>query len=516
MSTQTPIDIDRMMADIREELSCKFPPEPRSSEGGKLTPDEILARTRVELDRRRRDQPAAVSTSPRESGGAFWRPAAERLPVQPQYILPDLLKYADADFVDIAYRTVLRRPPDSTGFHHHLAMLRSGSASKVEILGELRWSPEGMARSVHIDGLLIPYKLQQWRRKRYVGPVLSWMHSFARLGTLSERQVMLDAAQAHEAQSVGRALNQVSDQFEKHIASLERQLANSPDSASYEALKNNLADTGLRLIATEAELAQTQQVVKAQDARLDSLESQLQTILEREQRQRGDAHALDPLYAQFEDAFRGDRSLVRQRSQPYLGWMQECGAGTVEAPVLDVGCGRGEWLELLRDQGLVGKGIDLNKVFIGACRELDLDVIEGDAISSLRAMPDNSVGAITSMHLVEHLPFEGVIALLDEALRVIRPGGMIVLETPNPENLSVASHTFYFDPTHRNPLPPEALRWIVEARGFQNARVERLSEARELNAPDLLPDTVPGAASINVLLASLGVAPDYAIVARRP
>ena len=119
------------------------------------------------------------------------------------------------------------------------------------------------------------------------------------------------------------------------------------------------------------------------------------------------------------------------------------------------------------------------------------------------------------MHLVEHLPFERVIALLDEIRRVLRSGGLVLLETPNPENLSVGVCNFYMDPTHRNPLPPEALRWIVEARGFMGARIERLTVARELNAPPLLPDDVPGAASVNVLLASLRVAPDYAIIARK-
>jgi len=225
---------------------------------------------------------------------------------------------------------------------------------------------------------------------------------------------------------------------------------------------------------------------------------------------------LDPLYVAFEDRFRGDRALVRRRAEPYLKWIMEVGAGTSVAPVLDIGCGRGEWLELLREHGLVAKGIDLNRVFADICRGYGLDIIEGDAISALRAMPSASIGAITSMHVVEHLSFEQMITLLDEALRVLMPGGLIVLETPNPENLMVGSHTFYMDPTHRNPIPPEALRWIVEARGFYGSVIERLKDARELNAPPLLSDDLPGASSINILLSTLHAAPDYAILARKP
>jgi O-antigen chain-terminating methyltransferase len=460
---------------------------------------------------------------PIDQAKAPWHPAAGRLQQKREYVLGELLQFGDADFVDVAYRTVLRRPPDTSGYKHYLALLRTGALTKVDILGQLRWSPEGLARSVHIDGLLVPYTLQRWRRKRLVGPVLSWMHSFARLGALSERQIKLDAAHAHEAQGVGRALNQMSEQLERQVAVLEERLAEHPDAATFNAMKGELAANVHKLAATKIELARTTEKVLAQDARMAALERKLsitaslvEGLVLKEQQERDAAKSLDQFYSDFEDTFRGERSLVRQRSEPYLEWVKEVGAGSADAPVLDIGCGRGEWLELLRDHGLVGKGVDLNSVFAASCREMGFDIMEGDAIATLRSLPDNSVGAITSMHLVEHLPFEAVISLLDEAKRVLRPGGLIMLETPNPENLSVATHTFYFDPTHRNPLPPEALRWIVGSRGFQDARVERLLTARWIDAPELLSDNVPGAPSINVLLQSMRVAPDYAIVARCP
>lgn len=137
-------------------------------------------------------------------------------------------------------------------------------------------------------------------------------------------------------------------------------------------------------------------------------------------------------------------------------------------------------------------------------------------MEGLRAMQTGSAGAITGMHIAEHLPFEVLVAMVDECRRVLRPGGLLALETPNPENLAVASHYFYLDPTHRNPLPPEALRWIVAARQFTDVRIERLMESRDLQAPALLAEDQPGAESINAVLQLFHNAPDYAVVGIAP
>lgn len=182
-------------------------------------------------------------------------------------------------------------------------------------------------------------------------------------------------------------------------------------------------------------------------------------------------HLLDSLYAAFEDQFRGDREEIKNRLRVYLPILKDA---EVTGDVLDIGCGRGEWLELLGDEGVRSQGVDHNRVFVEQCRQRGLDVAEEDAIVYLRSLPDSSLNAITSFHLVEHLPFETLIKLLDEIIRTLKPGGLLILETPNPQNLIVGSYSFYADPTHRNPIPSPTLQFLLESRGLSDIKVMNL------------------------------------------
>ena len=186
---------------------------------------------------------------------------------------------------------------------------------------------------------------------------------------------------------------------------------------------------------------------------------------------REEDHVLDALYAALEDRFRGTRTDIKERQAIYLPYIEKAKAGGARAPVIDLGCGRGEWLELLRDHALAARGVDLNRVFLRECAERNLEAVEQDAIEYLRSLKTGSVGAITVFHLIEHLPVTTAIAMLDEAQRVLRTGGALIVETPNPANLVVGACNFYIDPTHRNPLPSELTRFWIEARGFVDVEV---------------------------------------------
>jgi len=187
-----------------------------------------------------------------------------------------------------------------------------------------------------------------------------------------------------------------------------------------------------------------------------------------------DLHLLDPLYFFFEDQFRGTREDIKERLRVYLPLVREAEAGTDKRPILDVGCGRGEWLELLKEEELQVRGLELNHVLVEQCRERDMDLVEGEGIEYLRTLPDSSLGAVTAFHLIEHLPFGELIKFLDETVRVLKPGGLAIFETPNPENILVGAYTFYFDPTHRNPLPPGMMKFLAESRGLCRVEIKLL------------------------------------------
>ncbi len=226
-------------------------------------------------------------------------------------------------------------------------------------------------------------------------------------------------------------------------------------------------------------------------------------------------HLLNAMYVSFEDRFRGDRADIKQRVAVYLPMIEAAQVGTLDAPIVDVGCGRGEWLELLKERSLTARGVDLNRIMVNECRERGFEVVEADALHYLRELPDNSLGAVTGMHIIEHLPLPTLIALLDESLRVLRPGGLAIFETPNPENLVVGACNFYMDPTHRNPLPPPMVEYLVEARGFVRVEIRRWRQGLQ-DSLQFLPAETSGATELNPLIRMAKdyyfAAPDYAVL----
>ena len=183
------------------------------------------------------------------------------------------------------------------------------------------------------------------------------------------------------------------------------------------------------------------------------------------------SHRLDSLYVFLEDNLRGSREEIKRRLKIYLPIIKKADVGSKNFPIIDIGCGRGEWLELLKDAGLHTIGLDLNGTMIKICKDRGLNVIQDEALSYLTGLSDASMGAVTGFHLIEHYGFEFLIKLLEEILRVLKPGGLVIFETPNPSNVLVGSCNFYLDPTHNKPLPSSLIKLVLESRGFNKVKI---------------------------------------------
>jgi SAM-dependent methyltransferase len=177
---------------------------------------------------------------------------------------------------------------------------------------------------------------------------------------------------------------------------------------------------------------------------------------------------VDNMYVALEEAFRGSTEVIKERAREYL---DDVLALPRKGPVVDVGCGRGEWLEVLKESGVDAYGIDLNADFVEGCVARGLDVRLADAFQHLAKVPERSLTAVTAFHVAEHVSIERLIELIDLSIRALEPGGLLILETPNPDSLVVGASTFYIDPGHVRPLNPLFLGFLVGARGLADVEV---------------------------------------------
>jgi SAM-dependent methyltransferase len=541
----SPIDIDVLMAQIRAEAARRrsgAPMPEADHEQFATTGPQVLV--------------AALNPLPMPSSLDARFVSAER------YHLNNFLALHDADFIEAAYRGILKRGADPEGYNYFLTSLRSGRLGKIEVLGRLRYSREGKCNAVHIRGLLPAFATQHACRLPVIGSVLAYMVALLRLPRFARVLQGFENYQHYrnaENQSTLGSLAQTVEgnerllanrvvQAEARSAALEMRLATVD--GRFAEIDQRLVDTIELAQKSSTQLASTLcDTLTSLDRRVEALDGALRgepggsrsaylrlveriarvegRVHEQSLRTTGDARSpsvpmqdrstrFDRLYFAFERRFRGSREDIRQRLSYYLPLLRESVVGGEDAVVLDIGCGRGEWLELLRDENIRARGIDINETMAAECVGHGLAVEVGDVMAYLKRLPDNALGALTGFHIIEHIAFETLLELIDEAHRVVQPGGLVIFETPNPENVVVGACNFYIDPTHQRPLPPVLTQFLVESGGFVDVAIHRVNANLLPNLFDEPAESDPSAlrSALACLHSIFSCAPDYSVVGR--
>ena len=388
-----------------------------------------------------------------------------------------LIQLEDEALARAAYPTLIGRKAENAELQSTLNKLRSGW-DKFEVLAELRYSPEGNAHNADVQGLRRARLKNTIRRIPVVGKLILSAygmmlnearnrHYIARMDLLT-RQIKQHNGELLDHQKV---LQDHQNALQEHHEAQKRQ------AEQFELFKEQ------QIAHLEAELKQSRTVQQELRARLQQLERQPRQVSVATPHDTAAAVPAvlqhqssipDSFYLAFENRFRGDAETIRGRQSYYLPILDAIMPLSRGLPLVDIGCGRGEWLQML-PENYSRIGVDLNSMNVEACHEQGLSAVQQDALVWLAQQPENSLAAVTAFHVIEHLTFEQFNTLLDECQRVLAPGGVIIFETPNPENLVSAATHFYTDPTHLHPLPPAFTEFLVEFKGFEQVQIHRLN-----------------------------------------
>jgi O-antigen chain-terminating methyltransferase len=459
------IDVEQLMMEIREAVAKR-----EASGVGSLISASLGLYDRLLMAQ---ESPAQPVDLPPLKLQAEFVPGKEN-----RYHVNDLLKYHDQTFIWNAYRAILKREPDEHGLTQFLQSLRSGRLNKIDVLASLRFSPEGKRSGVELDGLARPALLRKLYRVPALGYLLEMLVGILRLPAMIRSQRQFEGHALAQQELLADQINQLSHHTFQFSGSFAREVAATTEAQRSFAELQRQQVVGLfreqlellrRLRKTEAEIkARLGSAKQATGGQPNASPRPITPPARSDEEQR----ALDELLASFVEEFRGERGKIKEGLRVYLPLLK--GAGVTEN-ILDLGCGRGEWLELLGEEGLRGRGVESNRVMVERARGAGLDVVEHDALAYLRDRPANSFDAITAFHFIEHLPFDALLELLDEIERTLKPGAVVILETPNPKNLVVAACNFHSDPTHYKPIFPETLRFLLGQKGFVELSIEYLN-----------------------------------------
>ena len=421
------------------------------------------------------------------------------------YSIEDFTQYDDLEFIQNAYQLILNREVDIEGQNNYLSKLREGNLTKSEIVTLLHFSQEGQIQTICIKKTKIIYFLLKGYKIPLFGYFLKSIVVLLNLPKLHKQILKNQNDLARESQKQSKYYEeftkslQIQNKYNDELTQSLQKEANST-TLQFQKIQDSLNKKQKKLIKT-LQTKVNHEKFEISLHLLTKAKENLQSIIDKAAKKlkkntfdtedlhsitKEQNHLYDDLYLHFENEFRGTKENIKENVKVYLPYLETLPFKKDTITILDVGCGRGEWLELLTQHDYKNaSGVDLNRVMVSVAKELNLNVKEADVIEHLKSLEDQSLCVITGFHIIEHLPFEVLMSLLYESFRVLKKGGMIIFETPNPRNILVGASDFYLDPTHQNPIHPLTLKFLVTQSGFKKVDSMILDDKKLTNFKEL-------------------------------
>ncbi len=455
----------------------------------------------------------------------FLKKIYKKMNGQKQVKMKQILRFEGEDFIHACYEQILLREPDKAGLWDNLRRLQLRQVSRIEMAYDFSFSHEAVGKGIVVKGCKVRYYMLRCLRKLFRIPVVGRIFRFTyhffcinrtmnsmicwnmklqekiqglenltdrvkalenlsgrvqALEELAEGRVEKLVTQSRKLEQLESLTNQRVEQLENlslriehmgdmpgRVENLEENIRNNNvlikkhESAltdDFEQQKKSLENFSVAFSNLKSEIKQMQPAVGSEkkEDNVEKHEGVTTVVSESDQ-------YLSIDYFDFENRFRGSREHVKQVQEIYLPYFKKC------KNVLDLGCGRGEFVELLQENGIGVKGVDLYSPYVEYCKLQNLPVEQGDALAYLRGQ--ERVDGIFLGQVVEHLSTAQTIELCRIAYDKLEVGGYLIMETPNPTSLAIYTESFYMDPSHNRPIHPKTLQYITEKQGFSQVQI---------------------------------------------
>ncbi len=320
-----------------------------------------------------------------------------------------------------------------------------------------------------------------------------------------EQKLQAVIAEKEQDENRIRSLELRVDSLEKRLDGYENVIVNLQNN---NVLLETLGQTAERLLARQSKLDRLVKTRPEGTARTEDEAPSKDPVMTIQSREAADSYNVID-YFDFENHFRGSRQSIKERQKQYLDYFKDC------KQVVDIGCGRGEFLELMKENHIPAVGVDTYEEFVDYCTEKGFQAVRDDGIHYLKTI--ESVDGIFVGQVVEHLKVEQIMDLCCTAYEKLEKGGRVVMETPNPTSLAIYTHAFYVDPSHVKPVHPLTLEYFLQKAGFHDIKILYTESSRiNMEIPELQTGSSENTEAFNkamrVVSDTLFGSQDYAII----